>query len=67
MLTRFVIEKLITRAYPPTGVWRDFDFDVRWWNYLKNMVELGHIPADDLPPEPLPLNYTNYTSSKTRG
>jgi hypothetical protein len=56
---------LITDGLTPTGIWADFNPDLRTWRKMKLFVEQGLISADDLPDEPDPSDYMDDFDSPT--
>jgi len=65
-LTQLVIDRLVSRMSPPTGIWRDFEHDFNFYIWLTNLAKNGLIKDSDLPPQPMPTDYTDLNSAKTR-
>lgn len=61
-----IINTLIARMYPPTGIWKDYQYDFDFYQFLKTLVSIGRINASDLPEEPDPDDYPDTNSEATR-
>jgi hypothetical protein len=62
-----VINSLVSSMSPPTGIWKDFQHDYDFYQFLKTLVSLNKISTSDLPDEPNPEDYPDTISAGTRG
>lgn len=65
-LPQEIIDVLVSKMYPPTGIWRDFQHDYDSYKWLQTLVKMGKLNTSDLPPEPQPSDYSDTTSAGTR-
>lgn len=64
-LDQNAIDCLLHPLLYPSGVWADFTPIWTYWYAIENLVTLGRIPKELLPPKPNPADYTNYTAQRT--
>ncbi len=59
------IDCMLDPLINPSGIWADFTPVWTYWFLIENLVAHGRIPRDQLPPQPVPSDYTDYVSART--